>query len=126
MWNSKSGAFAARLLCVLALLRATAPGLAASALAQPSQTCAAAAMAPGIVHFPEMSLTLVRRVSAKLPYNHFLFRVDPRHTKAELREYLTKVYNVNVARITTAISLGEEEGARRGGPSVSRWPSVSR
>lgn len=56
---------------------------------------------------PNMSLTLVRRVSAKLPYNHFLFRVDPRHTKAELREYLLKVYNVRVARITTAISLGK-------------------
>jgi hypothetical protein len=57
-------------------------------------------------HFPQMSVTLVRRVTARLPYNHFLFRVDPKYTKSDIREYLTKVYGVNVARITTSISLG--------------------
>lgn len=61
---------------------------------------------PSTVFLPEMALTLVRRVTAKLPYNHFLFRVDPKHTKAEIREYLTKVYSVDVARITTSVSLG--------------------
>lgn len=59
------------------------------------------------VYFPNMSLTLVRRVSARLPYNHFLFRCDPKYTKHDIKEYLTKVYNVDVARVTTAISLGE-------------------
>ena len=63
-------------------------------------------MAPGIVYLPEMALTLVRRVSAKLPHNHFLFRTDPKWTKMEIKEYLTKVYDVNVARIATSISLG--------------------
>ena len=57
-------------------------------------------------YLPTMLLTMVRRVSAQLPYNQFLFRVAPKHTKAELREYLEKVYNVKVARITTSISLG--------------------
>ena len=61
---------------------------------------------PPTTYLPTMLLTLVRRVSAKLPYNHFLFRVNPQHTKAEIREYLEKVYNVKVARITTSISLG--------------------
>ena len=31
-------------------------------------------MAPGIVYLPTMALTMVRRVTAKLPFNHFLFR----------------------------------------------------
>ena len=70
-----------------------------------------------------MLLTMVRRVSAQLPYNQFLFRVAPRHTKAELREYLEKVYNVKVARITTSISLGASgcsARARRGEESAAR------
>jgi large subunit ribosomal protein L23 len=60
-----------------------------------------------IVYLPELSLTLVRRVSARLPYNHFLFRTDASTTKHEVKEYLEKVYNVKVARITTSISLGK-------------------
>jgi ribosomal protein L23 len=63
-------------------------------------------MAPSLVHLPEMALTLVRRTTAKLPYNHFLFRTDTRWTKGEIKEYLEKVYSVKVARIATAISLG--------------------
>jgi ribosomal protein L23 len=62
---------------------------------------------PSTIFFPEMALTLVRRASAKLPYNHFLFRTDPKWTKNEIKEYLRKVYNVDVARITTYISPGE-------------------
>ena len=59
-----------------------------------------------LTFFPQMSVTLVRRVTARMPYNHFLFRVDPKYTKADIREYLTKVYGVDVARVTTSISLG--------------------
>jgi ribosomal protein L23 len=60
-----------------------------------------------IVHFPEMALTLVRRASAKLPYNHFVFRTEPKWTKFEIKEYLEKVYNVKVDSITTNISQGK-------------------
>ncbi len=60
-----------------------------------------------IVHLPEMALTLVRRVTARLPYNHFLFRASPSVTKHEVREYLEKVYDVRVARVTTSVSLGK-------------------
>jgi large subunit ribosomal protein L23 len=60
-----------------------------------------------IVHLPEMALTLVRRVTARLPYNHFLFRATPSVTKHEVREYLEKVYDVRVARVTTSVSLGK-------------------
>ena len=63
-------------------------------------------MAPGIVYLPEMALTLVRRVTARLPRNHYLFRTDTKWTKTEIREYLTKVYGVQVARIATSISQG--------------------
>lgn len=49
---------------------------------------------------------MVRRVSARLPYNHFLFRSDPKWTKLEIKEYLEKVYNVQVARLSTSVSLG--------------------
>jgi hypothetical protein len=66
-------------------------------------------MPQSTVFLPQMALTLVRRVTARLPYNHYLFRADPKHTKHEVREYLEKVYNVKVARITTSISLGEDE-----------------
>lgn len=58
------------------------------------------------VYFPEMALTLVRRVTGRLPYNHFLFRVRPKFTKLEIKEYLEKVYGVKVARIATSIQLG--------------------
>ena len=60
-----------------------------------------------VVHLPEMALTLVRRVTARLPYNHFLFRAEPSVTKHEVREYLEKVYDVRVARVTTSVSLGK-------------------
>jgi len=33
--------------------------------------------------------------------------VAPKHAKSEIKEYLEKVYNVKVARITTSISLGK-------------------
>ena len=64
-------------------------------------------MAPAIVHLPEMSMTLVRRVSARLPHNQFLFRVEPSVTKHEVREYLRAVYGCRVARVSTSVSLGK-------------------
>jgi ribosomal protein L23 len=73
---------------------------------------------PSAVHFPEMALTLVRRVTAKLPYNHFLFRTEPKWTKTEIKEYLQKIYDVRVARVATYIS----PGAPKGRPSVSAPP----
>jgi ribosomal protein L23 len=100
-----------------------APARAAGAAAGAAARSAAGAAAPlrpaadpvdskSLVYFPNMAMTLVRRVTARLPYNHFLFRVDVKHTKAEIAEYLTKLYNVEVARVTTTISLGARRGAR--------------
>ena len=58
------------------------------------------------VWFPNMALTLVRRSTAALPKNTYLFRCDPKYTKSEIQEYLTKVYNVNVASVNTVNYLG--------------------
>jgi hypothetical protein len=56
--------------------------------------------------FPNMALTLVRRSTAKLPKNMYMFRCDPKYTKSEIREYLEKVYGVNVASVNTINYLG--------------------
>jgi ribosomal protein L23 len=78
-------------------------------------------MAPTRVYLPEMALTLVRRVTARLPYNHYLFRTDPKWTKLEIKEYLHKVYGVRVAAIATSISLGASRcGSPRGGACPAR------
>ena len=53
-----------------------------------------------------MALTLVRRASAKLPKNNYVFRCDPKYSKLEIREYLEKVYGVSVARVATVNRLG--------------------
>jgi ribosomal protein L23 len=84
--------------------RAAAAAAGGAAAAAPAAAPAAREARP--VFFPQMSMTLVRRVTARLPYNHFLFRVDPKYTKADIKEYLTKVHGASVARVTTSISLG--------------------
>lgn len=59
------------------------------------------------VLFPEMAIALVRRASARLPRNHFIFRTDPKWTKQEIKEYLQKVYEMDVERVATINYLGE-------------------
>ncbi len=76
---------------------------------------------PTRIHFPEMALTLVRRASAQLPYNHYLFRTEPKWTKLEIKEYLGKVYGIRTARIATYIAPGEN-----GGGLVEIAPSACR
>lgn len=53
------------------------------------------------VWLPNMTMTLVRRTSAKLPRNNFIFRTTPEVTKPEIKEYLAKVYGVRATRIST-------------------------
>ncbi|CAE7572007.1 rplW [Symbiodinium sp. KB8] len=59
------------------------------------------------VLFPEMAIALVRRASARLPRNHFIFRTDPKWTKQEIKEYLQKVYEMDVERVATINYLGK-------------------
>jgi large subunit ribosomal protein L23 len=59
------------------------------------------------VWFPEMPMTLVRRASAKLPRNNFIFRTDPKWTKQEIKEYLVKLYDMDVERVATINYLGQ-------------------
>lgn len=53
------------------------------------------------VFFPQFTMTLMRRASAAQPPNNFVFRVDPKMTKLEIREYLQKVYGLPVQRVAT-------------------------
>jgi ribosomal protein L23 len=87
----------------------------------------AAAMAGRPTYFPQMSLTLVRRVTASLPHNTYMFRASPSVTKAEVAEYLSKVHGVTPARVTTSIHLGERrdgEGRRGTGTGLRGCPSL--
>jgi len=36
-----------------------------------------------------------------------LFHVSPKITKFEVKEYLTKIYSMNVVKVNTAIMLGK-------------------
>lgn len=56
---------------------------------------------PRTVYLPQYAMTLVRRASAKLPPNNFIFRVDPRMTKPEIKQYLERIYDVPVLRVGT-------------------------
>lgn len=42
-----------------------------------------------------------------------MLRTDPKWTKAEIREYLLKVYGVRIARIATYIAAGACAAAAR-------------
>ena len=50
------------------------------------------------VHFPRQTVTLVRPAGP----NKGIFKVDPKMTKLEVREYLQKVYGLPVRKVNTA------------------------
>jgi ribosomal protein L23 len=62
---------------------------------------------PKQVWLPELQLALVRRATARLPRNTFVFRTQPKWTKPEIRQFLEKAYGVNVVRIAT-VNYGRE------------------
>mmetsp|Transcript_11259 Transcript_11259/g.39219 ORF Transcript_11259/g.39219 Transcript_11259/m.39219 type:complete len:109 (-) Transcript_11259:59-385(-) len=53
------------------------------------------------VWFPKFTMTLMRRASAAQPANNLVFRVDPKMTKPEIRQYLERVYGLPVTRVAT-------------------------
>ena len=59
------------------------------------------------VWLPNMTMTLVRRASARQPRNNFIFRTAPNATKPEIKEYLAKVYGVRATRVATVNYGGE-------------------
>lgn len=58
------------------------------------------------VWFPSMFMRLVSLNTAKTP-NQAMLRVSPKMTKTEIKEYLFKIYNVTVTKISTTLFLGK-------------------
>ena len=58
------------------------------------------------VWFPNMFMRLIRVDLAKSPARA-LFHIPPAMTKTEVREYLTKIYNIPVLNVTTTNMLGK-------------------
>mmetsp|Transcript_11874 Transcript_11874/g.23720 ORF Transcript_11874/g.23720 Transcript_11874/m.23720 type:complete len:106 (-) Transcript_11874:2-319(-) len=58
------------------------------------------------VFFPNMYLRLISWKPNKSP-PQALLRVPPKMTKHEVKEYLTKIYNVPVTKVMTANFLGK-------------------
>lgn len=55
------------------------------------------------VWFPEIQMTLVRRATARLPRNSFVFRTASKWTKPEIKQFLQAAYGVRVVRVATVI-----------------------
>jgi len=69
---------------------------------------------PPLIHFPSITLPLLHPSHAPfpLPHNALLFKTPKHITKPEIRNYITALYNLSVARIRTFTTAGEYE---RGG-----------
>ena len=59
------------------------------------------------VHFPRQTVTLVRSAGP----DKGIFKVDPKMTKLEVREYLEKVYGLPVRKVNTTNYDGKLEGS---------------
>jgi len=78
---------------------------------------------PRKVWLPELQLTMVRRATARLPRNHFVFRTAPKWTKPEIKQFLQKAYGVKVARVATINYPRESRAYSTDGNSLREpWP----
>ncbi|GMF66278.1 unnamed protein product [Phytophthora lilii] len=69
------------------------------------------------VKFPNMAVTFMgKNARTRLRDNQFVFRVEPHYTKHEIKEYLTKVYDLPVAKVNTM----NYEGAWLAGSAADR------
>ena len=57
------------------------------------------------VFFPSMFIRLIG-VNMKTSPMTAKFRIPPSMTKTEVKEYLTKIYNISVVKVATANFLG--------------------
>ena len=54
------------------------------------------------VKFPNMAITFMgKNARTRLRDNQYVFRVEPHYTKHEIKEYLTKVYDLPVTKVNT-------------------------
>ena len=59
-------------------------------------------MRGNVVRFPRMLLTASRTRGVELPPNQKAFTCDPRTTNHEIKEYLTKIYGLDVVKVHTS------------------------
>ena len=70
---------------------------------------------------PTMPMTLVSaRNATETRGASAVFRVPPQMTKHEIKEYLTKIYDLPVKKVNTMIYLGKRKQAP-GKRSIARW-----
>lgn len=63
---------------------------------------------PNLQYLPTLPLTLLHATNATLTTPATaIFRIVPRMTKHEVREYLTKIYNLPVVKVRTQNYLGK-------------------
>ena len=60
------------------------------------------------VWFPNMYMRLIKVSALKKPLPEAVLYVAPKMTKFEIKEYLTKIYNIPVIKVATANYLGME------------------
>jgi large subunit ribosomal protein L23 len=54
------------------------------------------------VRFPNMAITFMgKNARTRLRDNQYVFRVEPNYTKHDIKEYLTKVYDLPVVKVNT-------------------------
>ena len=54
------------------------------------------------LRFPNMAVTLMKReTNSRYHPNDVVFKVDPKFTKHDIKEYLTKIYGLNVQKVNT-------------------------
>ncbi|VDM62368.1 unnamed protein product [Angiostrongylus costaricensis] len=65
---------------------------------------------PNYIFLPDFWLAVVTSPSVgkhRLPKNCVKFQVDPRMTKTDIKEYLTKIYNLPVRSVRTEVQMGD-------------------
>lgn len=53
-------------------------------------------------------------------HNKFVFRVDPRSNKRQIREAIEEQFKVRVLKVNTMMYMGKTSASRRGAPSGAR------
>ena len=77
-----------------------------------------------VAGLPEIQLTLIRRATARMPRNNYVFRTAPKWTKPEIKQFLQKAYGVKVARVAT-INYPRETCKRVGARGISNGASTA-